>query len=103
VVDKAEPVPTLLQTVRRAAAGDVVIEPVPYDALAAAVARLEDDDLPVFAMLLDREPPHSIAEVLRVDLAEVNRRAQRVIGRLRPRPVRTLAGPVETREAFSAR
>jgi DNA-binding NarL/FixJ family response regulator len=85
VVDKAEPVQTLLTAVRRAAKGDVVMAPVPRDAFEAAVARLEDDDLPVFAMLLDREPLDSIAEVLRVDQAEVNRRAQRIVGRLRPR------------------
>jgi len=85
VVDKAEPVQTLLTAVRRAANGDVVMAPVPRDAFEAAVARLEDDDLPVFAMLLDREPLDSIADVLRVDQAEVNRRAQRIVGRLRPR------------------
>ena len=85
VVDKAEPVQTLLAAVRRAASGDVVIPPVPPDAFQAAVGRLEDDDLPVFAMLLDREPLDSIAEVLRVDPSEVKRRAQRIVGRLRPR------------------
>jgi DNA-binding NarL/FixJ family response regulator len=84
VVDKAAPVQTLLKTVRRTAAGDVVMGPVPHDAFQAAVARLEDDDLPVFAMLLEREPVHSIAEALRVDPAEVDARAQRVVGRLRP-------------------
>ena len=85
VVDKADPVRMLLTAVRRAAKGDVVMDPVPRDAFEAAVARLEDGDLPVFAMLLDREPLDSIAEVLRVDEAEVNRRAQRIVGRLRPR------------------
>jgi DNA-binding NarL/FixJ family response regulator len=85
VVGKAEPVQTLLTAVRRAARGDAVMAPVPRDAFEAAVARLEADDLPVFAMLLDREPLHSIAEVLRVDQADVNLRAQRIVGRLRPR------------------
>jgi DNA-binding NarL/FixJ family response regulator len=101
VVDKAEPVQTLLTTVRRAANGDVVIGPVPRDAFEAAVARLEDADLPVFAMLLDREPLHSIAEALRIDHAEVTRRAQRVVGRLRPRPGQRLDDEeVRMREAF---
>jgi DNA-binding NarL/FixJ family response regulator len=85
VVDKAEPVQTLVTAVRRAAKRDVVMAPVPRDAFEAAVARLDDDDLPVFAMLLDREPLDSIAEVLRVDQVEVNRRAHRIVGRLRPR------------------
>ena len=101
VVDKAEPVHTLLTTVRRAAAGDLVTAPVPRDAFEAAVARLDDEDLPVFAMLLDREPLDSIADTLRVDPAEVNRRAQRIVGRLRPRPGRGLdEGGVERREVF---
>jgi DNA-binding NarL/FixJ family response regulator len=85
LVDKAAPVQTLLTTVRRVAAGEVLTSPIPREAFEAAVARLEDDDLPVFAMLLDGEPPASIAETLRIDQAEVNWRAQRVVGRLRPR------------------
>ena len=85
VVDKAEPVRTLLTALRRLALGDVVLSPLPRDVFEAAVARLEDDDLPVFAMLLDREPLDSIARALRTDEAEVSWRAQRIVGRLRPR------------------
>jgi DNA-binding NarL/FixJ family response regulator len=85
VVDKAEPVQTLLTALRRVAVGDVMPSPVPRDVFEAAVARLEDDDLPVFAMLLDREPLDAIAHALRTDEAEVGWRAQRIVGRLRPR------------------
>jgi DNA-binding NarL/FixJ family response regulator len=85
VVDKAEPVPTLLTTLRRVALGEVVMSPVPRDVFEAAVARLDDDDLRVFAMLLDREPHDSIARALRTNQAEVSWRAQRIVGRLRPR------------------
>jgi DNA-binding NarL/FixJ family response regulator len=88
LVDKAEPVQTLLIALRRVANGDIVLSPVPHDVIKAAVARLDDDDLPVFAMLLDREPLDSIAQALRTDRAEINRRAQRIVGRLRPQ-VRT--------------
>ena len=84
VVDKAEPVSTLLTALRRVAADEVAKSPVPRDAFEAAVARLDDDDLPVFAMLLDREPVDSIAGALRIDRAEVSWRAQRIVGRLRP-------------------
>jgi DNA-binding NarL/FixJ family response regulator len=84
VVDKAEPVSTLLTALRRVAVGEVAMSPVPRDAFEAAVARLDDDDLPVFAMLLDREPLDSIAGALRIDSAEVSWRAQRIVGRLRP-------------------
>jgi two-component system response regulator DevR len=85
VVDKAAPVQTLLAAVRRVASGEAVIGTLPRDAFEAAVARLEDEDLAVFAMLLDGEPYDSIAEALRIDQSEVNRRAQRIVGRLRPR------------------
>jgi DNA-binding NarL/FixJ family response regulator len=87
VVDKAEPVRTLLTALRRVALGEVVLPPVSRDVFEPAVAKLEDDDLPVFAMLLDREPLDSIALALRIDEAEVNWRAQRIVGRLRPRLV----------------
>lgn len=85
VVDKAEPVAALLGAVRRVAAGEPVMPQVPRDVFEAAVGRLDDADLPVFAMLLDREPAASIAEALRVDEAEVGWRTQRIVGRLRPR------------------
>ena len=84
VVDKAEPVSTLLAALRSVAVGEVAMSPVPRDAFEAAVARLDDDDLPVFAMLLDGEPLDSIAGALRIDSAEVSRRARRIVGRLRP-------------------
>jgi two-component system, NarL family, response regulator DevR len=85
VVDKAAPVQTLLTAVRRVANGEEVMGPIPRDVFESAVARLDDDDLPVFAMLLDREPLDSIGQALRTDRADISRRAQRIVGRLRPR------------------
>lgn len=85
VVDKAGPVPALLAAIRSVASGEIVMSPVPHGAFEAAVARLDDDDLPVLAMLLDREPLDSIAKALRTDEAEIGWRAQRIVGRLRPR------------------
>jgi two-component system response regulator DevR len=85
VVDKAGPVPALLSAIRRVANGEIVISSVPRDVFEAAVARLDDDDLPVLAMLLDREPLDSIAQALHTDVAEIGWRAQRIVGRLRPR------------------
>lgn len=85
VIDKSAPVSDLLVAVRRVGTGHEALGPVPRDAFESAVARLDDEDLPVFALLLDREPINSIAEALRADPAEVSRRAQRIVGRLRPR------------------
>ena len=84
VVDKAEPVQTLLTALRRVANGEVVMPPIPRDVFDAAVAKLDDDDLPVFAMLFDREPHDAIAHALRAEEAEIARRARRIVGRLRP-------------------
>jgi DNA-binding NarL/FixJ family response regulator len=104
LVDKAEPVKTLLTTVRHVAIGEVVTSPIPREAFEAAVARLEDDDLAVFAMLLDGEPPASIAEALRIDPAEVSWRAQRVVGRLSPRrTIQLEEDGINAREAYGAR
>jgi DNA-binding NarL/FixJ family response regulator len=85
IVDKSAPVRTLLIAIRRVADGEDVMAPIPRDVFESAVGRLDDDDLPVFAMLLDREPLDSIAEALRTDRADVNRRAQRIVRRLRRR------------------
>ena len=78
----------LLTTIRKVARGDTVIPPVPQEAYAVVIARVDDKDLPVLAMLLDGESLEGIAEALRSDQAEIAWRAQRIIGRLRPR-VRT--------------
>jgi hypothetical protein len=104
VVDKAAPVQTLLAALRRVANGEIVMAPLPHDVFEAAVARLEDDDLPVFAMLLDREPLDSIAQAMRTDRAEVAWRAQRIVGRLQPRLEARAGGqPIEAAAHSSSR
>jgi two-component system, NarL family, response regulator DevR len=84
VVDKAEPAQHLLVAIRRAAAGELVMPEVPWDAYEAAIANIDDEDMPVLAMLLDGVSLESIANALRRDQAEASWRAQRIVGRLRP-------------------
>lgn len=84
VVDKSEPVQGLLAAIRRAAAGELTMPPVPRDAHEAAVATLDDEDLPVFAMLLDGSSLEGMAQALRKSRAEAAWRSQRIVGRLRP-------------------
>ena len=84
VVDKSEPVQALLAAIRRAAAGELTMPPVPRDAYEAAVATLDDEDLPVFAMLLDGASLEGMAQALRRSRAEAAWRSQRIVGRLRP-------------------
>jgi DNA-binding NarL/FixJ family response regulator len=85
VVGKAEPVRLLLAAIRRVARGETVMPPLPHDTYEALSARIDDEDLPVLAMLLDGESIDAIAETLHADPAEIGWRAQRVVGRLRPR------------------
>jgi DNA-binding NarL/FixJ family response regulator len=84
VVDKADEVRTLLTAIRTAAEGGRMLPSVPRDVFEAAVNRLDDDDLPVFAMLLDREPVDGIASALGATRVEASRRIQRIIGRIGP-------------------
>jgi DNA-binding NarL/FixJ family response regulator len=84
VVDKAESVQKLLEAIRGAGAGEVAMPAVPRAAYEAAVAALDDEDLPVLAMLLDRESLDGMAQALGKSRAELSWRAQRIVGRLRP-------------------
>ena len=84
VVDKAEPVSSLLGAIRTVARRETRLPSVPRGTYDAAAARLEGEDLPIFAMLLDGETTPAIAGALRMDAEEVAWRAQRIIGRLRP-------------------
>jgi DNA-binding NarL/FixJ family response regulator len=84
IVDKAEPVARLLSAIRAVVAGKRILPAVPRRAFETAVSKLEDEDLAVFAMLLDGTPPQEVAQTLRTNEAEINRRTQRIVGRLRP-------------------
>jgi DNA-binding NarL/FixJ family response regulator len=85
VVDKTEPVVNLLKAIRSVADREPGLPGVPRDAYEGAVRRLDDEDLPVFAMLLDGEPSAAIAHALRTDPAEIAWRTQRILGRIAPR------------------
>ena len=85
LLDKSEPVPVLIDAIHRIARGETVMPAVDRIEFEAAVARLEDTDLPIFAMLLDGASVPTIAEGLRTDEREAARRAQTIVGRLRPR------------------
>jgi DNA-binding NarL/FixJ family response regulator len=85
VIGKAEPIPLLLSSIRRVAQGEAVMPPLRHEAYEALIARIDDEDLPILAMLLDGESLDAIAATLRIDRTEVGWRAQRIVGRLRRR------------------
>ena len=84
MVDKAEPVQHLLAAIRGAVAGESAMPTVPRDAYEAAVATLDEDDLPVLAMLLDGASLDAMAQALGESRAVVSWQSQRIVGRLRP-------------------
>jgi DNA-binding NarL/FixJ family response regulator len=84
LVDKAEPVPRLLEAIHGVAGGARLIPAPPADAYGAAVARVDDADLPLLAMLLDGTSVEDIAIALHRDPGEISWRAQRIVGRLCP-------------------
>jgi DNA-binding NarL/FixJ family response regulator len=82
VIGKAEPIHVLLSSIRRIAQGEVVMPPLRHEAFEALIARIDDEDLPILAMLLDAESLDAIAATLQTDRTEVGWRAQRIVGRL---------------------
>jgi DNA-binding NarL/FixJ family response regulator len=86
IVDKTEPVQQLLAAVRGAVAGQHALPAVPRDAYESALATLDDEDLPVLAMLLDGASLDAIAQALRKSQAEVAWRSQQIVATLRPPP-----------------
>jgi DNA-binding NarL/FixJ family response regulator len=83
-VAEGEPARHMLELTQAAAAGEAALPRLRRNGYAAALDRLEDDDLPVLTMLLDRRPPAMIAAMLDIPPADVDVRVQRVVGRLEP-------------------
>jgi DNA-binding NarL/FixJ family response regulator len=77
---KAEPVSTLLDALRRLARGRRLLEPPSPELLEAAVTRLDERDLPVLALLVQRASAPDIAHALGLDEEEVRRRTRRIVG-----------------------
>jgi DNA-binding NarL/FixJ family response regulator len=85
LIDKSAPAPDLLDAIRRIADGETLIPAVARADFEAAVTRLDDTDVPIFAMLLDGASLPAIAEGLRSDESDAARRADHIVGRLRDR------------------
>ncbi len=84
ILAETDPAQNMLELTQAAAAGEAALPGYRRNGYAAALDRLEDDDLPVLTMVLDRRPPAGIAAVLGMARADVDARAQRVVGRLQP-------------------
>jgi DNA-binding NarL/FixJ family response regulator len=84
IVAATEPAQHLFELTRAAAAGEAALPGFRREGYAAELDRLEDDDLPVLTMLLERRPPATIAATLGLAPADLDVRVQRVVGRLEP-------------------
>lgn len=82
LISKAEPIDVLLDAVRCVARGERPLAAPAPDLLEAAASRLDADDLPLMALLVDGAQPGEIAQALRLDQRSVTSRARRIIGML---------------------
>jgi DNA-binding NarL/FixJ family response regulator len=83
VIGKGVPARELFEAIRAVAGGRRVLPPISPALLEDAARRLDDEDLPLLGMLLDGTLPVEAGEVLGLAPEVVNRRVDRMIGRLR--------------------
>jgi DNA-binding NarL/FixJ family response regulator len=109
-VSKSAPVGDLLSAIRDVASGRLRRPALDNELVQAASARLLTDDLPIAAMLLSATPVADIATIVDTSVADVRRRALRIIGRLQagnrrpatpPAPDTTLLTAAQTNCALS--
>jgi DNA-binding NarL/FixJ family response regulator len=84
VVHKGVPALHLFEAIRAVARGASALPPIDAALLNAAAASLEPEDLPVLGMLIDHTPPAEIADTLRIDRGELNRRLQAMLDAVKP-------------------
>ncbi len=83
ILDKGVPARDLFEAIRLVNRGERLVEPVSRTVRHDAEKRLDPDDLPLLAMLLDGTPEREIAAVLRRDARDVHHAVQRILSRLR--------------------
>lgn len=90
LVDKAAPAQELFEAIRLVARGASALPPLDRGQLDAAAHRVEPEDLALLAMLVDRTSPADVAATLRLHPRKLARRIERLLGKLRARPARSL-------------
>jgi DNA-binding NarL/FixJ family response regulator len=83
ILNKSAPAPELFDALRAVARGDRVLPPVPRELLEAAGQRVEPEDLPILAMLVDGTTIGEAADAMRRPVRDVARRVDAMIERLR--------------------
>ena len=90
LVDKAAPAEELFEAIRMVARGASALPPLDREQLDLAAHRVDSEDLALLAMLVDRTEPADVAATLRMDKRKLSGRIERVLGRLRSRPRRSI-------------
>jgi DNA-binding NarL/FixJ family response regulator len=90
LVDKAAPAEELFEAIRMVARGGNALPPLDREQLDLAAHRVEPEDLALLAMLMDRTEPAEVAATLRLDRRKLQRRIEKLLGRLRARPARSI-------------
>jgi len=100
ILDKGVPARELFAAIREVIGGGSALPAVSPAQLHAAGAVLDDEDLPILGMLVERTSTHDIAETLRIDHQTLKRRIGRMLSTLTP-AVRPASQPrrAETRAA----
>jgi DNA-binding NarL/FixJ family response regulator len=92
LVDKGVATDRLLDAIRAVSRGESEMPPVPPDEMEIATAMLDDEDLPVVAMLAGGTPRSDIATTLKIGTAELDARLRAIFKRLRRRSPRYAPG-----------
>ncbi len=82
IVDKGAPGRELFAAIREVVSGADALPRVSSEQLAVAGAALDEADLPILGMLIDRTQTSDIAETLRVDQVTLKRRIGRMLDTL---------------------
>ena len=84
ILNKGVPARELFAAIREVVGGGDALPPVSPEQLHAAGAALDDEDLPILGMLVERTPTHDIADTLRIDHVTLKRRIGRMLDHLTP-------------------
>ena len=90
LVDKAAPAEELFEAIRVVARGATALPPLDREQLDAAAHRVDAEDLALLAMLMDHTEPADVAATLRLDKRKLQRRIEKLLGRLRSRSARSI-------------
>jgi DNA-binding NarL/FixJ family response regulator len=90
LVDKSADPRELFEAIRVVARGGSALPPLEPDQLDAAAHAIDPEDLALLAMLMDRTEPSELAATLRLDRRKLQRRIEKLLGRLRSRPARSI-------------